>query len=232
VAGRTSLRSCCARICCRRPGSRRRRCASSARCCGTGSGCCGCALCCATGSTRYSPTTATSRPGAAGPGPGRAWLAGLQLPAASREVIADCLTMLDALQVPIDRLDAEVQAQARADPRVKVLMSRARGYRGRYFIGRTADLQLYREPPRGVEPRTYALREPAEVPPRASTCDFALNPSSRDINITFSRHKFAPHLMSRRRGVTYRRRSTRRSCHERCPFSLQALGGHFRRSVE
>ena len=72
------------------------------------------------------------------------------------------------------------------------------------------------EPPVGIEPTTYALREPAEVPPRASTCDFALNPSLRDINITFSRHKFAPRLMSRRRGVTYRRRSTRRSCHERC----------------
>src|SRR5881396_1219212 len=40
-------------------------------------------------------------------GPGRAWLAGLDLPAASREVIEDCLAMIDALQAPIDRLDGE-----------------------------------------------------------------------------------------------------------------------------
>ena len=36
-------------------------------------------------------------------------------------MIADCLGMIDALQAPIDRPDVEVQAQARADPRVKVL---------------------------------------------------------------------------------------------------------------
>jgi transposase len=54
-------------------------------------------------------------------GPGRQWLAGLPLPAGSREVIADCLALIDAIQVPIDRLDAEVSAHARADPRVKVL---------------------------------------------------------------------------------------------------------------
>jgi transposase len=54
-------------------------------------------------------------------GPGRDWLAGLDLPAASREVIEDCLGMIDAIQVPIDRLDAEVHAHAKDDPRVKVL---------------------------------------------------------------------------------------------------------------
>jgi transposase len=53
--------------------------------------------------------------------PGRLWLAGLDLPAASREVIEDCLAMIDAVQVPIERLDAEVHQHARADPRVKVL---------------------------------------------------------------------------------------------------------------
>ena len=65
-----------------------------------------------------------------------------------------------------------------------------------------ADPQFAWEPPRGVDSRTYALRKPAKAPTRASTCDFALNPSLPDINITFSRHKFAPRLMSRRRGVT------------------------------
>lgn len=54
-------------------------------------------------------------------GPGRQWLAGLDLPAASREVVEDCLAMTDALQVPIDRLDVEVYEHAKADPRVKVL---------------------------------------------------------------------------------------------------------------
>ncbi len=53
--------------------------------------------------------------------PGRQWLAGLELPAASREVIEDCLAMIDAVQVPIERLDTEVHQHAKADPRVKVL---------------------------------------------------------------------------------------------------------------
>jgi transposase len=61
------------------------------------------------------------RPEGCWSGPGRDWLTGLELPAASREVIADCLAMLDALQVPIDRLDAEVHAHAKAEPRVKLL---------------------------------------------------------------------------------------------------------------
>src|ERR671925_1122660 len=54
-------------------------------------------------------------------GPGREWLAGLDLPAASREVIEDCLAMIDAVQAPIDRLDVELRGHAKADPRVKVL---------------------------------------------------------------------------------------------------------------
>jgi transposase len=61
------------------------------------------------------------RAGGCWTGPGRDWLAGLDLPTASREVIGDCLTMIDALQAPIDRLDAEVHAHAKADPRVTVL---------------------------------------------------------------------------------------------------------------
>jgi transposase len=53
--------------------------------------------------------------------PGRGWLAMLELPPASREVIEDCLAMIDAVQAPIDRLDVEVRAHAKADPRVKTL---------------------------------------------------------------------------------------------------------------
>ena len=54
-------------------------------------------------------------------GPGRGWLAELDLPAASREIITDCLAVIDALAVLIDRLDGELHAHAKADPRVKVL---------------------------------------------------------------------------------------------------------------
>ena len=61
------------------------------------------------------------RAGGCWSGPGRAWLAALELPAVSREVIDDDLALTGALQVRIDRLDWEVHQQARRDPRVKVL---------------------------------------------------------------------------------------------------------------
>ncbi len=61
------------------------------------------------------------RPAGYWSGPGRQWLASLQLPAVSREVIEDDLALIDALQQLIDRLDWEVHQHARADPRVKVL---------------------------------------------------------------------------------------------------------------
>src|SRR6266571_5619893 len=43
------------------------------------------------------------RAGGCWSGPGRAWLAALQLPAASREVIGDGRALIDARQEPIDR---------------------------------------------------------------------------------------------------------------------------------
>jgi transposase len=61
------------------------------------------------------------RPAGCWSGPGRQWLASLELPAVSREVIDDGLALMDALQQPIDRLDAEVRQRAKADPRVTVL---------------------------------------------------------------------------------------------------------------
>src|SRR5260221_2014534 len=53
--------------------------------------------------------------------PGRGWLASLGLPAGSREGIEDDLALIDALQVPVDRPDAEVRHPAPAAPRVKIL---------------------------------------------------------------------------------------------------------------
>ena len=61
------------------------------------------------------------RPAGCWSGPGRAWLAALELPAVSREVIDDDLALMDALRQPIGRLDLEVRQRAKADPRVKVL---------------------------------------------------------------------------------------------------------------
>src|SRR5262249_29159302 len=54
-------------------------------------------------------------------GPGRGWLAGLELPATSREIVTDCLAVIDGLAPAIDRIDGELHAHATADPRVKVL---------------------------------------------------------------------------------------------------------------
>ena len=61
------------------------------------------------------------RPAGCWSGPGREWLATLPLPAASREVVEDDLALIDALEVPIDRLDCEIRQRARSGPRVKVL---------------------------------------------------------------------------------------------------------------
>jgi transposase len=61
------------------------------------------------------------RPAGCWTGPGRAWLASLELPAVSREVIEDDLALIDALESVIGRLDWEIRQHARSDPRVKIL---------------------------------------------------------------------------------------------------------------
>jgi transposase len=55
--------------------------------------------------------------------PGRAWLAGLELPATPRAIIEDCCGLLDALATPIGRLEPEIAALAKPDPRVQALMT-------------------------------------------------------------------------------------------------------------
>jgi transposase len=54
-------------------------------------------------------------------GPGSCWPAELDLPPASREIVTDCLAVIDALAPVIDRIDGELHQHAKADPRVKVL---------------------------------------------------------------------------------------------------------------
>jgi transposase len=54
-------------------------------------------------------------------GPGRGWLAELDLPPVSREIITDCLGFIDALAPQIDRIDGELRQHAKADPRVRAL---------------------------------------------------------------------------------------------------------------
>jgi transposase len=56
-------------------------------------------------------------------GPGRAWLADLELPPTPRAIIEDCCGLLDALAAPIGRLEREIAALAKPDPRVQALMA-------------------------------------------------------------------------------------------------------------
>ena len=61
------------------------------------------------------------RPAGQPSGPGRAWLASLDLPPASRRVIEDDLALIDALAGPIAALDAQARQRAKTEPGVKVL---------------------------------------------------------------------------------------------------------------
>src|ERR1700751_3215327 len=61
------------------------------------------------------------RPASYWTGPGRGWLAELDLPAASREIVTGCLAVIDGLAPVTGRIDGELHARAKADPRVKVL---------------------------------------------------------------------------------------------------------------
>jgi transposase len=54
-------------------------------------------------------------------GPGRGWLAELDLPPVSREIVTDCLAVIDGLAPLTGRIDSELHARAKGDPRAKVL---------------------------------------------------------------------------------------------------------------
>ncbi|HXJ27301.1 MAG TPA: transposase, partial [Streptosporangiaceae bacterium] len=50
-------------------------------------------------------------------GPGRGWLAGLELPAISRELVTDYLAVIDGLAPVTGRIDGELRQHAKTDPR-------------------------------------------------------------------------------------------------------------------
>ena len=56
-------------------------------------------------------------------GPGRGWLAEISLPPASAAIITDCLAVIDGLAPLIKRLDGELHQRAKADSRVRALMT-------------------------------------------------------------------------------------------------------------
>ena len=60
-------------------------------------------------------------PPATGPGRAAAGWPSWTCRAASREIITDCLAVIDGLAPVIERLDGELHQHAKADPRVKVL---------------------------------------------------------------------------------------------------------------
>ena len=60
-------------------------------------------------------------PPATGPGQAAAGWPSWTCPPASREIVTDCLAVIDGLAPLIDRIDGELHQHAKADPRVKVL---------------------------------------------------------------------------------------------------------------
>ncbi len=54
-------------------------------------------------------------------GPGRRWLATVELPAVERQIVDDLCALLDALEPIVARLDRDIRARAKPDPRVEAL---------------------------------------------------------------------------------------------------------------
>jgi hypothetical protein len=71
-----------------------------------------------------------ARAGSYWTGPGRGWLAELDLPPVSREIVTDCLASIDALAPVIERLDGELHQRGKADPRATGCSGLSTGYRG------------------------------------------------------------------------------------------------------
>jgi len=54
---------------------------------------------------------------------GQQYLASLSLPARAREIIDDCLDLIDAVSFPIARLETTIRTQAKPDPRAQALQT-------------------------------------------------------------------------------------------------------------
>ena len=97
-------------------------------------------------------------------GPGRAWLAALELPAVSRELAGDYLDLIDALQDRIDRLDWEIRQRARSDQRVKVLtqLPGIGPFTALVIVAEVGDISRF------ASARQLASLRPAMTPPSTS----------------------------------------------------------------
>lgn len=60
-------------------------------------------------------------PAALWDGPGRRWLAQVELPTVERQVVEDVCGLLDAIELPIARLERQIKQLAKPDPRVEAL---------------------------------------------------------------------------------------------------------------
>ena len=54
-------------------------------------------------------------------GPGRKWLANVDLPDVERQVVEDLCGLLDAIELPVARLERQIKELAKPDPRVDAL---------------------------------------------------------------------------------------------------------------
>jgi transposase len=54
---------------------------------------------------------------------GRVWLAELALPAVQRAIVTDCLALIDAISPLVARLERDLLARTRPDPRVQALQA-------------------------------------------------------------------------------------------------------------
>ena len=93
-------------------------------------------------------------------GPGRGWLAELDLPAVSREIVTGCLAAIDGLAPVIDRIDAELRQHAKADPRLKVLQTLpgAGQFTASMMVAEIGDITLPQRPQAGQLGRADADR--------------------------------------------------------------------------
>jgi hypothetical protein len=150
--------SCCGRTCCQKPGSPRRQCGSCGRCCATG-------VSLVRLRTRLRNRIHAivagyghDRPaGGYRAGPGRAWLASLELPAVFRELAGDYLGLIDAAQARIDRLDWEIRQRARPWP----------AGHGAHPAARSGPVHRAGHPRRGRRHQPVRLGAPAGVVGRA-----------------------------------------------------------------